>query len=165
MCPSKAHLVPSCEVPIVRAVHRRGSPCTAPCSSMLLRYVHQEGGRHRRTAGVERFLTIAVNGCRRVTAGGQAGGNSPFAAGFEQASTARAFRCRPRSLARRNGVSPNRDLNAASSIAANAVISGVTRSPRGVNASSVASRENFAFHGHTSWEVWRSNHFAIALTT
>jgi hypothetical protein len=36
---------------------------------------------------------------------------------------------------------------------------------RATNALSVASIENFAFHGHTSWEKCRYIHFAIPLST
>ena len=33
------------------------------------------------------------------------------------------------------------------------------------NPLSVASRENFTFHGHTSWDVCRYTHFEIPLST
>jgi len=37
---------------------------------------------------------------------------------------------------------------------------------RGANGESSASAcENFTFHGHTSWEMWRYTHFVIPLST
>lgn len=71
----------------------------------------------------------------------------------------------PDRLARDSGVSPKRDLNSASSIAAKASTAGFTSSARGVNAGSVEARENLTFQGHTSWEVCRQNHFEIPLAT
>jgi len=84
-------------------------------------------------------------------------------------STANALRFNPRSFARFIGDFLNTTLNCSSSIAttslANVRASFPATISRGANATSVASLENFTFHGHTSWEMYRQNHFEIPLST
>ena len=85
------------------------------------------------------------------------------------ASAARALRLSPGSLARDSGVCLSASANASGAIArnsrANARASDVANDPCGVNAGSVAARENLAFHGQTSWEVCRRDRFEISLGT
>ena len=85
------------------------------------------------------------------------------------ASTAQALRLSPDSLARDRGVCLSAVAKSAGVMArkarASSRASGEASCSRGEKADSVAPAEHLWFHGHTSWEVSRSNHFAIPLST
>jgi hypothetical protein len=84
-------------------------------------------------------------------------------------STTAAFRCSPRSFARFIGLPLNAALNSACVIAsrsrASVRASLPARNSRGANSSTVFSLAYRTFHGHTSWEMCRHNHFEIPLGT
>jgi hypothetical protein len=75
----------------------------------------------------------------------------------------------PRSLARFIGDLLNALLNSSCDIPrssrASCRASLAASAGRGAYAGSLSSWANLTLYGHTSWEEWRYNHFAIPLTT
>ncbi len=88
---------------------------------------------------------------------------------FRRSAARSAFRCSPASFARFMDDLRNAALNSSCDIerspSASVCASFLAMMSCATYTHSVASRANFTFHGHTSWEKCRYTHFEIPLST